>query len=119
MSTKVYKSYRLEDNSQVTLKVTIGHGQKGITDVFLGDRKIIDGKLGSFEEKLPGTGRDLNGQSMLCTTIVADIRTETDETSVRYALAGGVKPYVQPLQESVDSPGDVKYYTATFDFLVY
>lgn len=116
MSTALSKFYRVRDEDSVTLKITIGHGQVGITSVNLGKERIESDHQNTLELKIPGKGKDLKSKKLFCSTIVADVRTETNATSVTYELIGGVKPFKQTLQETVESEGDVVFYVATFLF---
>lgn len=118
MSTSLSKFCRVRSEDTVTLKITIGHGQVGTTSVNLAEKELVSGHKNTLELTIPSTGEGLNGKTLYCSTIVADIRTETNETSITYELTGGVKPFKQALQESVDSHGDVVFYTATFRFYI-
>jgi hypothetical protein len=116
MSTFLSKLYRIQEDQEVTLRITIGHGQVGTTSVSLGVDELVTGHHGTLELVLPATGADLNGKTLYCSTVVADVQTQTNETSVTYELTGGVKPFSETLQETVDDEGDVVFYTATFRF---
>ena len=116
MGTYLEKLYRVKTTSVVTLKIEIGYAQKGYTTVFLGDKKIVNNKKNSFEKVLEEKGKDLKGKTLFCQTMVTDVRTETNETSVKYELTGGRKDFKQKLQESVESHGDVKHYVANITF---
>jgi GTP cyclohydrolase III len=116
MSTTLSKFYQVRDEEKVKLKITIGYGQIGTTSVNLGKNKIISDHENTLEETTLGSGKELVSKKLFCSTIVADVRTETNETSVTYELIGGVKPFKQTLQESVESEGDVVFYIATFLF---
>lgn len=118
MSTSLSKFYRVRNEDTVTLKITIGHGQVGTTSVNLAGKDLVSGHKNSLNLPIPDPGKELNGKTLFCSTIVADVRTETSETSVTYELKGGVNPFKQMLQESVDSEGDVVFYAATFRFYV-
>ena len=118
MSTSLSKFYRIRDEDPVTLKITIGHGQIGTTILNLSGEELVSGHKGSLEYVLPKSGKELNNKTLYCSTIVADVRTETNETSVTFELIGGLKPFKQTLQESVESEGDVVFYTTTFRFYV-
>ncbi len=118
MSSSILQYYRVRLDDTITLKITIGHGQSGDTIVHLGANRIVDGQQGSFELVLLGVGEELNYKKLHCFTAVTDIQTETNETSVRYELIGGVEPYQHTLQETVNAHGDVEFYLATFVFYI-
>ena len=115
MATSIAKFYRVKDTSELDLKIEIGQVQKGITDISLGDKKLIENFVGDVSEKLPGKGEDLKGKTMFCHTMVIDVRDETNETSVTYKLTGGRTDFKETLQESVEEHG-TKHYVAVFTF---
>jgi hypothetical protein len=118
MSTFVTKLYRVRPEDNVTFKVIIGHGQLGKTTLNLLGDELVAGRRNTFEYTLPGPGNKLDGKKLYVSTVVADVQTDTNETSVTYELEGGVKPFRETLQETVESHGDVVFYTATFRFYV-
>ena len=117
MSTTFSKFYKVLREKDVAVEIFIGHGQVGDTTIYLGNEKIVENKKGNFEHNL-GRGENLNGKSLFCSTIVSDVRSETNNTSVTYKIHGGVNPYEQIMQETVESQGDVVFYTATFTFYI-
>ena len=116
MNTVLSKFYRIRAEDTVKLKITIGHGQTGVTSVNLGKERIVTGHQNTLELTIPGRGTNLSGKKLFCTTTVADVRTETNETSVTYELLGGITSFRQAMQETVENEGDVVFYTATFLF---
>jgi hypothetical protein len=116
MSTSLSKFYRVRDDDTGRLKIIIGHGQIGKTSVSLDRNDLAVNEQGTVDLTIPGSGRDLKGRTLFCSTIVADVRTETNKTSVIYELTGGVANFEETLQESVDTEGGVMFYTATFRF---
>ena len=118
MSTSLSNFYRVRNEDTVTLKITIGHGQVGTTSVNLAGNDLVSGHKNSLNLRIPGSGKELNGKTLFCSTIVADVRTETNETSVTYEVSGGVNPFKQTLQERVDSEEDIVFYTGIFRFYV-
>lgn len=117
MNTSLSKLYRVGKGDKVTLKITIGYAQVGTTTVNLGSNKLVSDQKNTFELPI-GSGEDLNGKTLYCSTIVADIQKETNQTSVTYELTGGPQGFKQTLQESVENEGAVVFYTATFRFYV-
>jgi hypothetical protein len=117
MSTSLVKNYGLIGNgSVVKIKIDIGFGQLGVTKINLGDNTIVDNTQGSFE-KVVGIDTELKGKKLFCVTTVTDVRNETNNTSVDYLLTGGIKAYSNSLQESVNSQGEVLFYTSMFIFV--
>jgi hypothetical protein len=116
MSTFLSKFYQILDGQTVILKITIGHAQLGTTSVSLGTDPLAIGHHGTLELELPPPGTDLDGKTLFCSTVVADVQTQTNETSVTYELTGGATEFRQTLQETVEHEGDIMFYTATFRF---
>jgi hypothetical protein len=113
MKTEITRLYRVSPNQNVHLKITIGFGQRGSTSVYVGADRIVDSKVGKVEVDL-GKGSTLKGKMVQCSTLVQDVRGETNKTSVRYELAGGIKPLDEKLQKVVSEDGETVWYTATF-----
>jgi hypothetical protein len=116
MSTSLNAFYRVGDDDRVTLKITIGHGQTGTSFARLGEEVLASEHPGKLERALPGTGRELRGKVLQCRTTVADIREETNKTSVTYELKGGLTRFEQTLEESVERERDSIRYKAIFNF---
>jgi hypothetical protein len=86
--TKVF-SYHVDDDSNVTAKVTIGNGQAGGWAIILGGKVK---KKGSKPVDVPiGKGSTLRGKHMTVSSAVIDVRTQTDRLSVTTRIRGGTK----------------------------
>jgi hypothetical protein len=118
MSTTLTKVYRVRKNDVVILRISIGFAQVGVTTVFLDNEMLAENRRNSFEVKLNKPGESLGGKTLMCSTIVTDVRRETNETSVTYELIGGVIAQKHTLQDSVESEGDVIIYVANCFFLL-
>jgi hypothetical protein len=117
MSTSLTKLYRVNNDDQsVQLSITIGDGQVGVTSINLGSEQIVSNHKNSILSMDIGTGEDLKGKTLYCTTSVTDVQSTTNQTSVMYELHGGKIPFSQTLSETVAGDGDVVFYTATFYF---
>jgi len=117
MSTTLTKAYQLKkDGTPLTFTVTIGDAQKGVTSVTLGTSSLVSNQEGDVSLNI-GADNNVAGQTLYCSTTVADIRSETKQTDVTYQLTGGVSDFQQTLNESVANLGDVVFYGATF-FLI-
>jgi hypothetical protein len=121
-----FKFYDVIRDRGVTLRITVGHAQVGATQASINQRPLVSEDItkdrikaaGRSEWVLPlGAGAVLDGQLLVATTVVADVRAETDETQVNYELTGGVQDFKFSLQESVDQPGGIVVYTLTVDFI--
>ncbi len=111
MSTSLTKLYKIA-NDDIKFKITIGQGQIAVSDLYLGKQKIGSEIPNSFERSIQ-SNEDLKGKSLYCFTIVSDIQTATNQTSITYELTGGVKPFKKLLSESVDEHGETLLYTST------
>lgn len=110
----VTKLYRVAESSSLVLRLTVGHGQPAVTDVSLENKELVRRAEGNLELPIPGSGAELKGKKLLCTTIVTDIRKETDQTSVTYELLGGQSVFRHSLEETSTGDGSVVFFTATF-----
>ncbi len=115
MGTLIFHSYQVRDDDIIKLKVTIGDAQRGVTTVKLGVDELANNHPGQLELTI-GSGRDLKGKELFCTTTVADVRTETNHTSVTFEVEGGPNSFSETLQKTVKDHGDVVFYVATFSF---
>jgi len=122
--TTEFKFYDVEPNRAAQLKITVGNGQVGATKASIGTKRFVDeddttdrdGWKDSWTIKLP-KGKDLDGKMLFVTTVVADVRQETDETSVTYDLTGGVSDFHFTLSERVAQPGGIVIYNLTVKFI--
>jgi hypothetical protein len=116
MTTTLTKFYPVKTTKDVvTLTVTIGDSQTGITAVSLDGVPLVPGHLDTLTLEL-GTGPDLKGKTLVCTTTISDVSAETNRTSVTYDLEGGVAPYSHSLEETVSENGGKMSYNASFWF---
>jgi hypothetical protein len=111
--TKVF-SYAVDDDSDVTARVTIGNGQAG------GWAIILSGKVkkkGSKPEDVKiGKGSKLRGKHMTVSTAVIDIRTQTNRLSVTTQLRGGPKN-LQCKHSKTGRQGETASYTTIVFFV--
>lgn len=93
----------------VTLKVHIGDGQMASSVVRLqgGSPETHEN---SFQKDL-GPGSDLAGKRLLCSTLVTDVRDETDRTSVRVVVTDGATTVDESREEVAGDVGVVTYAT--------
>jgi hypothetical protein len=117
MSSTLSTSYQITEGKPLTLKITIGYGQAGVTSVYLNRKALANNRKDSFELPI-ASGEPLKGNTLYCFTTVTDIRKETDRTGVMYELQGGVADFKQVLEEGVKGAGATYSYMAAFDFYV-
>ena len=118
MAVSLTEFYRVLKNRKVFLTIKIGHGQVGDTTVKLGPDTILQNHKNTLRDYEIGLGKELHGKTLICTTTVADVRQETNKTSVTYELEGGARPYQSTMKKTVDKDGDVELYVSTFRFYV-
>ena len=120
------KVYAVVADQDVKLKITVGHGQVGATqatlkqEALVNENSAVDGikrNNRSEWELALGAGANLSGELFVVTTVVADVRSETDKTSVNYELTGGTSDFAFSLEESVDQPGGLVIYNLTILFV--
>ncbi len=121
-----FKVYNVGADENVTLKITVGHGQVGATQAVLKQQTLLNENTAVDKIKhdkrsewviAPGAGADISGEFFVVTTVVADVRSETDKTSVNYELTGGTSDFAFSLEESVDQPGGLVIYNLTILFV--
>ena len=117
MTPNISKSYSVRKDSQVTLKLTIGNGQKATTTITLDSVEIVKDEKNSFEFVLHELGEKLKGKVLYCVTMVSDFVPETNETSVTYEMTGGRSDFKITLNESVDMEAGKVHYVASFNFI--
>lgn len=98
----------------VELTVVIGDGQRGVTLVFL-DTQELTARPGSGGHYLVGSGPDLAGHSLSVESTVADVRAETNRTSITYRLTGGAETKEFRQTAPAGRAGGQVDYVATFD----
>lgn len=107
------KTYRVSPGSNVLLTVTIGQAQLGASLALL-DQEELEGR--AFNRKFLGTGDSLTGRTLQIITMVSDVRKQTNRTSVKYELTGGMTPLHFEAADNVDEEGDMVLYLATISF---
>jgi len=93
----------------VLLSLSIGEGQFGTSDVFVGGTKVIrtSGPIGSLRV---GSGPAIKGKKLLVRSVVTDVSTMTNKMSVSYRLTGG------KAQKAVVAKGGVTAQGASLTF---
>ena len=110
--------YRVKNSGDmIRLSVKIGHGQKAVTRVYLGENQIGPEKFDSFAGLEIGKDNELKNRTLRCATTVHDINPATDMTSITAELAGGVKDFSKTMSDTVDESGGVIFYDFFFDFI--
>lgn len=98
-------TFAVTEGTNVRLSVVSGEGQLGHSTVFLGPKKVC-----SRQEVVDvdlGDGATLRGQVLVISTLVVDLNTQHDRTSVTVALREPPKAFTQ--SEDATSTGTVSY----------
>jgi hypothetical protein len=112
VSTTVTKSLTI-GTGQVTLQVSIGFAQIGVTSVYLGQKIIpLDPATQKFN-----IGSNLKGQTLTVITVVTDINQNTDQTQVTYDWSDGVSSQSFSSQVSVSQNGGMACYQCSIALL--
>ncbi len=109
--------YRLGDlAATVHLRLVIGQAQKGATVVQIGGVMLASSNQDVVEVEL-GTGAELRGKKVFCTTVVTDINPQTNLTSVTWEISGGLAAFTRTCTETLDHDGDSVLYVAVITCL--
>ena len=98
------------DTQDVTLSLTIGDGQFGVSDVHLGSQQLVRAS-GPITVRV-GKGPDIAGQTLVVTSVVNDVNTQTNKMSVSYRLTGGKAADAFVASGTVASQGGVLVFQA-------
>ena len=100
--------YQVNDSSNpVLLDLFPGAtGQSAVTTIQLEKTTLLKEAVGSLENFEVGKNNALNGLEMTIYTLVTDVSTDTDLTSLDMTLRGGVADYSIHLKRTVQSQGD-------------
>jgi hypothetical protein len=101
--------------ADVRLAVTIGSGQIGSSQVFLGDKEIGSG--GSMLTLLLGPGQSLKPLTVKVVSPVQDVQTQNNRVSVEYVLTGGAKKATVVAKATVENNLDLCVFTTTISFV--
>lgn len=87
MAVVLKKKYDVR-NADVFLSLTVGEGQFGRTDVFLGSQKLVR-TSGSIKELLIGPGDTVAGKKLLVRTLGVDVNAQSNRMHLTYLMKGG------------------------------
>ena len=87
MPVVVKKKYDVR-KADVFFSLTVGEGQFGRTDVFLGSQKLIR-TSGSIKELLIGPGGSVAGKNLLVRTLGVDVNAQSNRMHLTYLMKGG------------------------------
>lgn len=102
-------------NRKVTLTVKIGYRQNALSTVRINEKQVNSDFVRSFKIDL-GTNQELIDKELKMTTVVHDISEDTNTTSVKVILTGGVGDFEDLMKKTVSSHGDMVTYTVNIGF---
>ena len=116
MRKEVYfkTEYQISGNKPIYLTVVIGQGQPGSSSVTLNDDAVADGII---TNQLIGNGSDIIRKVLHAITIVNDYQINTNNTTVKYFLSGGLEEKIYTLNATVDVDGDTVTYNFNLTFI--
>jgi hypothetical protein len=97
----------------VFLSLTIGEGQFGTSDVFLGTERLIR-TSGSFGKLKLGSGSELTGRVVKVRSVINDVSSATNRMSIKYLLDGGAAAKEFIARAQVAEEGDLLVFEAIF-----
>lgn len=110
---KTDDSYEVS-TGDVFLSLTIGEGQFGTSDVFVGGTQVVraSGPIGNLRL---GSGPRITGKKLLVRSVVTDVSTMTNKMSVSYRLNGGKAKKSVIAKGTVDQQGKSLVFETRFD----
>lgn len=107
------KTLRIKAGRKVELKIEIGHAQIATSIVTVGNKERIEKRRDSFSLDL---GAGLPDKTVTCSTMVQDVRQETNHTSVTYTVSNAGTEFCETLDGEARSEGDIVSYVVRFRF---
>jgi hypothetical protein len=101
--------YKVATDS-VTLSIIVGDAQIGSSLVL---RDGVELGRGEINGLTIGKGPEINGKTLSIKSVVTDVNDATNQTSVTYALSGGIVEQRLSQTATVDDEGDSVIYRAT------
>jgi len=102
------------DGSERKVKLSLrigGPKQAGLSEGWLGGKRIFQDKIGSFKNEPIRENKELDGKTLTVYTVVTDSIEENENlTEVRYDLNEGVGEVHTTLSKKVSQQGDSVYY---------
>lgn len=110
----------LTDGSGKNITLAIKVGDKGQTSdmtIKLDDNVIVQNYSGDLESTSLGSNNQLNGKQLSIVANIADTSRETNVTSLKIQLRGGLDPKDFPLTAEVEQEGASVDYLCLIEFM--
>lgn len=119
--TAHFDTYKVDKSDNIiSMNVFPGDtGQASISEAYIEGVKIIGEQEGPVNDLQLGTNKKLRGKFLDVYTLVTDIPGEPDLTSFRFQLNGGVMPYENFMEKTVQSQGDSVVYKISIFFTIH
>lgn len=114
-AVKTVEDYKVAEGD-VFLSFSIGEGQTGTTEVFLGTKTLLTAS-GDFGELLIGNGQDLIGKKLIVRSIINDVMSNHNKMSVTYRFKGGTRARNFEADGEVATNGSLLRFRGTFTFV--
>ena len=116
--TNHYDEYKIDrtDNPIVMNLFPGTTGQSAVSDVIIDSNRIGNNIQGAITSFLLGTGNSLVNRYLEVYTIITDVSTVTNLTSLDFSLSGGSAPYRYKMERTVQEQGDSAAYKITIYF---
>ena len=114
-TVKTVEDYKV-GAEDVFLSLSIGEGQTGTTEVFLGTKPLVTAS-GDFGNLLIGNGQDLIGKKLSVRSIINDVMSNHNRMSVTYHFKGGTKARNFEADGQVATNGSLLRFRGTFTFV--
>ncbi|SFW79348.1 hypothetical protein [Chitinophaga sancti] len=116
--TNHYDEYKIDrTGNPIVMNLFPGTtGQSAVSDVIIDSNRIGNNIQGAITSFLLGTGNSLVNRYLEVYTIITDVSTVTNLTSLDFSLSGGSAPYRYKMERTVQEQGDSAAYKITIYF---
>ncbi|WPV64779.1 hypothetical protein [Chitinophaga sp. LS1] len=116
--TNHYDEYKIDrTDSPIVMNLFPGTtGQSAVSDVIIDSTKQGSNIQGAIINFTIGTGNSLVNKFLEVYTIITDVSTVTNLTSLDFSLTGGTAPYRYKMERTVQEQGDSAAYKITIFF---
>ncbi|WP_343671142.1 hypothetical protein [Chitinophaga sp.] len=116
--TTHYDEYNVDHtDSPIVMNLFPGTtGQSAVSDVIVDSSRKGSNIQGAISNFTIGTGNSLVNKFLEVYTIITDVSTTSNLTSLDFSLTGGVVPYRYKMERTVQEQGDSAAYKITIFF---
>ena len=116
--TSHYDEYKVDHNDNpIIMSLFPGTtGQSAVSDIIIDSSKQYAGLQGAVTDLCIGTANSLLNKYLEIYTVITDVSTTTNLTSLTFSITGGVAPYGFKMEKTVQQQGDSAGYLITIFF---